>query len=57
MKYAILQAISDVRPHSPNELDTAYNFLGSFDRVVAAVNLADRQAIPLQEAVNLIDEY
>ncbi len=55
MKEKILDAISKQCRYSPSELDSAYNYLCSYDLVLAAVSVADKFNISLQDACSSID--
>jgi hypothetical protein len=54
MKAEIFEAISDVSPYSEAELDRAYNYVNSFDLVVAAVGVAMRFNVSLDEACKIV---
>ena len=54
MKNEILCTISENTRWSESDLDSAFNYVGSFDLVIAAVRVADSINVSLIDACNII---
>ena len=54
MKTEIIDTISECSRYSPSEINTAFDYVGSFDLVVVAVRVADSFNVPLIDACNII---
>ena len=55
MKEEILFTISKHTRWSESDLDSAFNYLKSFDLVLAATNVADKMNVSLKDACRIMD--